>query len=187
MLANTANRQAITDAQAAKESAKSPRWCQAGRWARLQMRAGAVLVAGIAISGLALWLFRDRTGLLANALGWPVLSFGIGLLVFAAADRSSLIGRRAVPGAGWLAGISYSLYLSHKIAFHLVQVHLAPALQGHGLLLFAVYGLSAVLLGASLHYLVERPFLKLRERRLALTTSVQTAVAEVHRTAQQSA
>jgi peptidoglycan/LPS O-acetylase OafA/YrhL len=73
------------------------------RRARLQMRSGVVLVAGIAVSGLALWLFRDRTGLLANALGWPVLSFGFSLLVFAAADRCSLIGRRAVPGAGWRA------------------------------------------------------------------------------------
>lgn len=160
---------------------------QAQRWARLQMRAGTVLVAGIAVSGLALWLFRDRTGLLANALGWPVLSFGVGLLVFAAANRSTLIGRRAIPGAGWLAGISYSLYLSHKIAFHLVQVHLAPVLQQHGVLLFAVYALAALLLGAILHYLVERPFLKLRERRLALTTVVPAPVADVPRQAQPSA
>ncbi|EIL98772.1 acyltransferase 3 [Rhodanobacter thiooxydans LCS2] len=50
-----------------------------------------------------------------------MLSFGFGLLVFAGADRHSLIGRWRVPGAGWLAAVSYTLYLSHKIALHLCR------------------------------------------------------------------
>lgn len=141
-------------------------------WERLQQRAGIVLIVGLAVSALALWLFRDRTGLLANALGRPVLSFSFALLVFAGADRRSLIGRLTVPGAGWLAGISYSLYLSHKIAFHLVQTALPTSLHGHRLLTFDAYALAALLLGATLHYLVERPCLKLRERRLRLTEPV---------------
>ncbi|OOG54010.1 acyltransferase [Rhodanobacter sp. B05] len=156
-------------------------------WKRLQRRAGIALIAGLAVSALALWLFRDRTGLLANALGWPVLSFGFALLVFAGADRSSLIGRLSVPGAGWLAGISYSLYLSHKIAFHLVQATLASTLHGHGLLAFAMYGLAALLLGSALHYLVERPCLKLRERRSCLASSVADTDADDSRTVPQSA
>lgn len=138
---------------------------RAPTWARLQVHANAILLGGLLICGLALWLFRDRAGLLANALGWPLLSFGFGLLVFAAAERRSLIGRWKVPGAGWVAAISYSLYLSHKIAFNLVHEALARLLQGQGLLLFALYALAVLMLGASLHYLVERPFLQLRERR----------------------
>jgi peptidoglycan/LPS O-acetylase OafA/YrhL len=137
---------------------------RAQTWARGQARSNAVLLGGLAVSCLAFWLFRERTGLLANALGWPLLSFGFGLLVFAGADRHSLIGRWRVPGAGWLAGVSYSLYLSHKIAFHLVQVTFGAALQGQRALTFATYALAVLLLGAVLHYLVERPFLRLRER-----------------------
>jgi peptidoglycan/LPS O-acetylase OafA/YrhL len=138
-------------------------------WARWQARSNAALVGGMAVSLLAFWLFRERTGLLANALGWPLLSFGFGLLVFAGADRRSLIGCWRVPGAGWLAAISYSLYLSHKIAFHLVQVTFGAALQGQRALAFATYALAVLLLGAVLHYLVERPFLRLRERGKART------------------
>ena len=108
-------------------------------------------------------MFRERTGLLANSLGWPVLSLGIGLLVFAAADRKSLIGRWTVPGAGWIARTSYSLYLSHKIAFHWVQTTFGGQL--HGVFAFATYALVALLVGAALHYTVERPFLRLRDRR----------------------
>jgi peptidoglycan/LPS O-acetylase OafA/YrhL len=134
-------------------------------WARLQVRSNAILLGGLAVCCLAFWLFRDRTGLLANTLGWPLLSFGFGLLVLAGADGHSLIGRWRVPGAGWIAAISYSLYLSHKIAFHIVQGTMAPSLQHSNVLLFLAYALATLLLGAALHYAVERPFLRWRDRR----------------------
>lgn len=160
---------------------------RAALWERLQKHAGLALIGGMAVSALALWLFRDRTGLLANAVGWPVLSFGFALLVFAAAGRRSLIARLAVPGAGWLAGVSYSLYLSHKIAFHLVQTMLAPSLRGHGLLAFAIYALAALLLGTTLHHLVERPCLKLRERRFQRAESAADLAVDESRPVPQSA
>ncbi|WP_426700968.1 acyltransferase family protein [Rhodanobacter sp. Col0626] len=134
-------------------------------WTRWQTYANAALAGGVVVTGVAFWLFRERAGLLGNAIGWPVLSFGFALLVFAGADRRSPIGRWRVPGAGWLAAVSYSLYLSHKIAFHLVQVTFGAALQGHAALAFATYAAAVLLLGAALHYLVERPCLRLRERR----------------------
>ena len=135
-------------------------------WRRAQRHANAVLLAGLAVMGLALWLFRQRTGLLGNTLGWPVLSFGLGLLVFAGAAPGSWIGRRALPMAGWLAAISYSLYLVHKPVYHLVQLQFGDWLEGRGVLAFAAYGLAAVSAGALLHYLVERPALRWRGRWL---------------------
>lgn len=147
-------------------------------WSWWQRRANVVLVAGLGVCAVALWLFSNRTGLLANTLGWPVLSFGFGLLVFAGANERSVIGRWPVPGAAWLAAVSYSLYLSHKIALHLVQVHIAPALEGGGLLLFIVYAMAVLALGAVLHYTVERPFLQWRDRRAqAPVPAVHPAVA----------
>ncbi len=134
-------------------------------WARWQERSNICLLGGLATCGLAFWLFRDRTGLLANTLGWPLLSSGFGLLVIAGADPRSVIGRWPLPGAGWIATISYSLYLSHKITFHLVKVKVVPWMPHSGALLFATYALAALVGGAALHYLVERPFLRWRDRR----------------------
>jgi peptidoglycan/LPS O-acetylase OafA/YrhL len=134
-------------------------------WTRWQRRSNLLLAVAVVVSCLAFWLFRDRTGLLANAIGWPLLSFGFGLLVFAGAGRSSFIGRWRVPGAGWIAGISYSLYLSHKLALHFVETTFGASLQSHGAIAFATYALAVLLLGAVLHYAVERPFLRLRDRR----------------------
>ena len=134
-------------------------------WARMQVHSNALLIGGAAVSCFAFWLFRDRTGLLANAVGWPVLSFGFGLLVFAGADNRSWIGRRQLPFVGWIAAISYSLYLSHKLAFHFVQVEFVPSMQGLGALQFLAYALVVLAVAGALHYLIELPFLRLRDRR----------------------
>lgn len=135
-----------------------------GRWAQLQARPNVLAAAGLALAGLALLLFRNRTGLAANAVGWPVLSAGFALLVLAASSREGLLGRWALPGASWLAAISYSLYLSHKLAMHAVHTWLAPALPLQGVALFPVYAAVILAVGAALHYLVERPGLMLRDR-----------------------
>lgn len=136
-------------------------------WQRAQRHASAVLLAGLAMVALAMWLFRDRVGLPGNSIGWPVLSLGLSLLVFAGASRHSLIGRWSVPGAGWLAAVSYSLYLVHKAIFHVVQAQWGDVLAGRGLVAFCAYGVAALWGAAVLHYTVERPFLRLRERVLA--------------------
>lgn len=136
-------------------------------WQRAQAHANTALLLGLGVVALALWLFRVRTGLLGNAIGWPVLSAGLALLVFAGASRGGWIGRWAIPGAGWLAAASYSLYLVHKAMFHVVDEAFGEALAGRGVVAFAVYGAAALAAAALLHYGVERPFLRLRDRMLA--------------------
>ena len=133
-------------------------------WARAATRANLVCIAGIATLALSFWLFRDRVGLLGNSVGWPVLSAALAMLVFAAAQRESVIGRRAFPGAAWLAAISYSLYLVHKPVYGLVQTHFGDLLEGRGLVAFATYGAASLLAAAALHYAVERPGLRLGAR-----------------------
>lgn len=132
-------------------------------WAQVLERSNICLILGMATCGLAFYLFRNRTGLLANTLGWPALSSGMGLLVIAGASNRSLIGRWRFPGAEWIAAASYSLYLSHKLVFHFVSENLVPWMPQSGFLHFLTYALSALAGGAALHYLVERPFLAWRD------------------------
>lgn len=135
-----------------------------GAWLFARRYADISLFAGILVMALSFLLFSNRTGLLGNTIGWPILSLGLGLLVFAGAGHDSLIGRRAVPAVSWIAAISYSLYLVHKATYHIVQANWGEHLAGTGILAFSVYGGTAILAGAALHYAVERPFLKLRFR-----------------------
>jgi peptidoglycan/LPS O-acetylase OafA/YrhL len=133
-------------------------------WQRARQHANLSLAAGLVVLTLAFRLFQDRVGLAGNAVGWPVLSIGMGLLVFAGAGRDSWIGRWSLAPAGWLAAISYSLYLVHKAAYHVVQAQWGEQLAGQGIVAFVVYGSTAVLAGTALHLVVERPCLKLRQR-----------------------
>lgn len=135
-------------------------------WARLGARANLVLLAGSAGMALAFWLFRERAGLLGNSIGWPVLSFALALLVFAGAQANSAIGRRAIPGAGWLAAMSYSLYLVHKPIYGLVEMHLGDALDGRGYIAFLTYGIASLCAAALLYYVVEKPALRIRDALL---------------------
>ncbi len=134
-----------------------------GSWARAATRSNLVLLAGLATMALSFWLFRERTGLLGNSIGWPVLSLGLAMLVFAGAQTESWIGRRALPGASWLAAVSFSLYLVHKPMYGLVEAHFGDALEGRGYAAFAAYGIASMLVAATLYYLIERPALRIRE------------------------
>ncbi len=136
-----------------------------GAWQRMLGRGNTFAWLGLSGMALALWLFRERAGLMGNSIGWPVLSAAIACLVVAATSDRSWLGRWRLPGAGWIAAISYSLYLSHKLVFRAVDHGFGEWLYGRGLVAFAIYALATVLGGAVLHYSVERPFLALRERR----------------------
>jgi peptidoglycan/LPS O-acetylase OafA/YrhL len=94
-------------------------------------------------------------------LGYPLLSLSLAIWVLLA---TTLPARWKLPGAGWLARITYSLYLSHKLALHAVATWLVQPWQMHGMAAFAAYAIGVLAVGAALHYAVERPFLRWRER-----------------------
>jgi peptidoglycan/LPS O-acetylase OafA/YrhL len=96
--------------------------------------------------------------------GFPLLSISIALVVTAAASPSSVIGRHSVPGVRTLATGAYSLYLSQKLAYHLVIVGVIPSfgLTGAGHTLVAIA--AALVFATALYWAVERPFLMLRDR-----------------------
>ncbi|PNS08881.1 acyltransferase family protein [Solilutibacter silvestris] len=133
-----------------------PQW-----WLRLRSQANVALLIGLVGVVVSFWLHAQRDGLLANSIGWPLLALSFGLLVFAAAERDSWIGRWHAPGAGWIAAISYSLYLSHKLVMHGVSVMIDGRV--HGFAAFMLYALAILAAGALLHVAAERPGLRLRE------------------------
>ena len=136
-------------------------------WTRMAKHANVAALLGVAVLALAFWLFRERTGLLGNSIGWPVLSLALALLVFAGAQPHGLLGRRALPGAAWLAAASFSLYLVHKPMYAVVQSHWGAWLEGRGFVAYAAYGVASLLAATVLYYAVERPGLRLRTRFLS--------------------
>ena len=134
-------------------------------WLALTRRSNLALALGLAGTAATMWLFPDQIGgFVAATCGYPPLAASMALLVVAGAASGSLIGRSAIPGAGALAAGAYSLYLSHKSAYHLVILWSQtwpPPLRGWALFVALA---AALVVGAALYWAVERPFLKLRDR-----------------------
>ena len=146
-------------------AAASIRTFRPATWARLTARPNLLLGAGVLGVVGSTFFFGDQIARFRPAVvGFPLLSLSIVLVVMAGSESRSLIGRYPVPGAGALAAGAYSLYLTHKAVFHAVQLAaplLPPPLQAAAFV-FALLGALGV--GAALYWLVERPFLKLRDR-----------------------
>ena len=133
-------------------------------WAGFVRRDGTLLVAGLAALGVALAVCRDRTGPLASIAGFPLVALGFALLVAAGSSPTSRLSRFAPPGSGWLAAVSYSLYLVHKPVFVAVSDALPATMPGP--VRFVAIAIASLAAGGALHYLVERPGLRLRARLL---------------------
>ena len=94
--------------------------------------------------------------------GYPLFSLGCALLLSASLSWERFFPNWRVPGAATIAMISYSLYLSHKMTSHVVQSLMSPeSLTGvQGLVIYYVSGIAG---GTVLWWLIERPFLRLRD------------------------
>lgn len=151
---------------------------RASQWERLQRHPNALALGGFFIVLLAAWIFRDTLTFAACVFGFPMLSAGLAMLVASAASSSGLLARTTLPGASWIAATSYSIYLSHKAVLKLTSRHLPDQLNHHGMLTFLCCLLVAMTAAALLHYLVERPFLLLRDRGRQPVAALSSAQAD---------
>jgi peptidoglycan/LPS O-acetylase OafA/YrhL len=131
-------------------------------WALVMKHPPAVFGAGLLFFVAAIALFQEQVSGPAAIIGYPVLAIAMGCFVVVAASPTG--GRLKIPGAAFIAAISYSLYLTHKMALFLLRTWAGETLGRHGVAAIAAYSAITLLFGVALHYAVERPFLALRNR-----------------------
>jgi peptidoglycan/LPS O-acetylase OafA/YrhL len=137
-------------------------------WKRL-MGHGQLLLAVAACAVMAM-LYGAYTayyidgygyGAFMTIFGYSLLAMSFALLVAAALSPRSLLHQLRVPGAYWLALWSYSIYLIHKPVGHIInKAGMSPSATVVTAIVVSVAG------GALLYYLVEKPFMWLRDRWL---------------------
>ncbi|QDQ26068.1 acyltransferase [Chitinimonas arctica] len=131
-------------------------------WWRAAMQHGySLLLAGGAILALACYICLDRVSFAAVTFGFPLLSAGLGLILLACVSDNCLLATRRLPGMAPLATLAFSLYLSHKAVYHLLNTYQKHWLEQGGM---AVYAIATLAAAACLYCLVERPFLRWRDR-----------------------
>ena len=139
-------------------------------WQRLVQRGQFLFLAGLAATGVVLFLAYQFNyiegygyGFFMSAFGYSLIALAFALLVMAALSPNSTLHRIRIPGAHSLALWSYSIYLSHKPVAHILQVQ-TKQLALSPVTTFIGIAIASVLAGAILYRLVESPFLVIRER-----------------------
>jgi len=149
-------------------------------WSFTMNHANKILVVGLSGVALAIWIFKARFGYMATVIGFPVLSFSFAFIVAGASSPSSVLGKYKVPGTYFVATLAYSLYLTHKSVFHIVNKTVGEQLSANGYTAFFVYGGCAFIVGIILYVIVERPFLKLRTAVIAWDSRKPQKIAEIN-------
>lgn len=143
-------------------------------WKR-HARPGFTLPSGIAVLALGLWLLTDRGSLASLRLplivqpipgavgGFPLLALGFTLILAAMLKLEPILNRWRIPGAGTIATLSYSLYLTHKSVMHVDEMLLGKEVL-QGLIGFGIYFASSIAIAVVIWWAIELPFLNLRNR-----------------------
>ena len=141
-------------------------------WQRLMQHGHALFFGGILCVGCVVWMFRgDDLGsdsgpaMWGMIVGLPLLSVGLGLITASSVSVNGVLGRMRIPGAGVLATLAFSLYLTHKAVAHMVMQHFPVITSVQGPVSWIVYAATCLAAAWLLHVLVERPFLRLRDRK----------------------
>jgi peptidoglycan/LPS O-acetylase OafA/YrhL len=136
-------------------------------WAKITSHANAVCAGGLILIASALMLARHDYSLAHATLAYPLLNLGFGCLMIAGLSPSGFFSSLRFPGAEWGATLAFSFYLTHKQMIHLshewlLAAGVAPSsrLYPSGILL------ACLVASATLYFLIERPFLNLRDRWL---------------------
>ena len=136
-------------------------WARASRWSNHFGVAGV----GAVVLGVGASTVGHGLSLAACSVAFSFFAVGYGLLVASAAGSRSWLARARVPFASQVAVWSYAIYLVHVPAIAIgsrIGERLGVGATGpvaRVLQLWFIAGMTA-----ALHYLVERPFLRLRDR-----------------------
>lgn len=138
-------------------------------WKKLVSQENRFFYVGVMLCSFGFLLQTHRTQLFATLAVFPLINSGYGFLLIAAITKECLLSRIKIPGASYIATLSYALYLVHRPVYHILEPWLEDLAFGVPLrLLISVsLGFALSFLAAYLLFLlVERPFLKLRDRAI---------------------
>ncbi|ESQ81874.1 hypothetical protein AEAC466_20130 [Asticcacaulis sp. AC466] len=139
----------------------------ADAWTRYA-RPVITLPLGIVCLGITGYL-NQIDGVILSETGsvvfYPLFSLGVALVLSAILDSERFVKPARWSGIGYIAAISYSLYLSHKMVVHLDTLFLPKAWMT-GWSQVAIYYVTSIAVASLLYVAVERPFMAARDRLL---------------------
>jgi peptidoglycan/LPS O-acetylase OafA/YrhL len=133
------------------------------RWRQLTQHPHLLLCLGLLLLVGAALICEQRLSFASSVFSFPLIAVGYGLVLVAAVSPTCFLHRIRLTVTAFLASVSYSLYLTHKITIYITQTALSRTqVSVDGALTFLIC--IAVAIGAAwaVHVAVERPFMNLR-------------------------
>jgi peptidoglycan/LPS O-acetylase OafA/YrhL len=134
-------------------------------WGRISQYGNLLLVASLAILSFAYFLCEDQTTFNASVFGFPIIALGYGLMVAGAISPNSFLYRTKSMVTSQLASLSYGLYLTHKGIIHITHQMLSKYISNPNLML-VISTITCIVFAYFLQILIEKPFMRLRNRVL---------------------
>ncbi len=134
---------------------------------RLLKLGNLFLVIGIAILVGAYFLCLNRVSYNANVFGFPTVALGYGFCVLAALCPNSFLYKMNFSFFKRIAILSYAVYLCHKAICKLCHIYFSKhGVDEDGNLMLLICIVATLLAALIIRFLVENPFLKLRDKIL---------------------
>jgi len=132
--------------------------------ARLDNYGNILLGTGIALLVFCGYLSADQSTFASSVFGYPLIALGYGLVVAGAVCTSCILYKFKSRLTGNLATLSYSIYLSHKIMITASQKTFGQlGVDRNSNLMFIIGIISSIAGALLLRYLIEKPFLRIRD------------------------
>jgi len=131
---------------------------------RITKHGNVTFIAGLLLLAASYFLVRDQMAFNATIFGFPLVALAYGVIVIAAISPTCFLYNLNSKISSRIAVLSYSIYLSHKGVIHLTQLAGGElGVDEKGIMMFFICMVTTILGALVLRYVVERPFLKVRE------------------------
>jgi peptidoglycan/LPS O-acetylase OafA/YrhL len=140
---------------------------QPNLWHKLNKVGNYLPPLGLVLLALGFFLSTDRFSFTHTVLTYPIIASGFGCFVTAAVLPASFLSKIRVPGTTWIATLAFSFYLTHKQVIQWVLNKASDQkIDPERYLPLLISVVASIGVSLLLYFLVERPFLKLRDRVL---------------------
>jgi len=139
-----------------------------------------LLLAAVPIFAVAYFFLGGERAFVSSVFGFSLVDIGFGFVVASAVVPSGLLYRFKSVITSYIAGLSYALYLVHKITIHVTQELLSTIQISRNSNTMLMICMAATLLAAmALNRLVEKPFLLWRDKLLNKKSPSQQQPASI--------
>lgn len=137
-------------------------------WNKISKYGNPLIALSLLVLTAAYFLCDDQHSFNASVFGFPLVSVGYGLIVSGALCPTSFLYRWNSKVTTFIAMLSYAIYLTHKGIIHITQQIFASLnidLNSNVMMLICI--ITCVSSAYTLHIVIEKPFMNLRDKILS--------------------